>query len=355
VYQEKLEEMMAFLDAKEYITVKSLSDFPEFEGKPEEDYQEILRVTYGSREFEARMADPLTIKATLKESNKGDQTLLNSFLGLKSFMLQDQFHELDKLGLSKKELEEAGIGLVAGMMIMGKALTPLLAKYFPSDEYFRFSIHAHPFEGKKFTILLLPVRVKKQTIKKLNTSSLGVCTPWHTAACFEAADGSMQYLPSAELKKGYDIEVQLDQETRETFKEIFDLWDDDNNEALDVSEIKSAVLGGQKVAPSRGSFIQKLGHSNRRIKMQGAKTPSGIKLDTSHIDAVSVAGQRVHRCNLVDGFIEEKVKEVLGDEPLVSEEDPWLMLRLTIDRWDEERKHRLESIKATMLRPDFGI
>ena len=197
VYQEKLEEMMAFLDAKEYITVKSLSDFPEFEGKPEEDCQKILRVTYGSREFEARMADPLTIKATLKESNKGDQTLLNSFLGLKSFMLQYQFHELDKLGLSKKELEEAGIGLVAGMMIMGKALTPLLAKYFPSDEYFRFSIHAHPFEGKKFTILLLPVRVKKQTIKKLNTSSLGVC----------------------------------------------------NNEALDVSEIKSAVLGGQKVAP----------------------------------------------------------------------------------------------------------
>jgi len=117
VYRQELEEMIEFLDGKDYITVKSLRDFPEFDGKEEEDYQETLRELYGSREFEASVANAEAIKLKLKTC---DETFRNNFVGLRSFIVNDQIHRLEKEHgkLSLHQRQQMGNELAAGMMIV---------------------------------------------------------------------------------------------------------------------------------------------------------------------------------------------------------------------------------------------
>ena len=96
----------------------------------------------------------------MTECQKSDDQFAHDFGGLRTFMMEDQAEVLKARGLSKREYNEVADGLAKGMMIMGKALTKFVAKYFPADEYFRLSIHCHPFDGKKFTVLLLPTVIR---------------------------------------------------------------------------------------------------------------------------------------------------------------------------------------------------
>ena len=365
-YRERLEMLVDELSGKDYINIVSLKDFPEFQGQPEENYQEILRETFGSREFEKMIYDDKLFGERMKESQDGDKEFARNFKGLRAFMLQDQFQILQSQGLNKKEIKDKSNELAAGMMVMGKALTPFIQKYFPNEEFFRLSIHAHPFAGKKFTIALLPMQIRSK--KNMDSMSLGLGQPWHAAACYLAGEGKFLFQQSADLRKGFDVTYKVPESLKETFREIFDLLDTDGNHVMDLDEIQEAVLE-RGDAPShalyedivRTKIAEVLGEEPLSFDafIECLKKPEAVRLFSELLPAQL---SRKHHLNpqqqskFRHAFA--KLKAQSSDSVLVTatyQEKPWMYLRFSVDSTAGESKHRLSNIKASFIKPGFGL
>ena len=194
-YRCELEAMVRNVGAQRYITIRSLKDFPEFEGLPEAAYMHRLREVFGNRDFEAELASSERFGKKMESDNKFKHDLA----GLRGFMLKDQGPVLQQRGLTGKAADKEALAMAKGMMIQGKALTKFTEKYYPLPEYLRLSIHAHPFDGKKFTVLLLPCEVPSAPRGRVRSTSALICTPWHVSACFDADVGRPRYAQRAEF------------------------------------------------------------------------------------------------------------------------------------------------------------
>ena len=77
----------------------------------------MLHELYGNCEFEASIANPEAIKLKVKNC---DETFKNNFIGLRSFIVNDQIHRLEKKHgkLSLHQRQQMGNELAAGMMIV---------------------------------------------------------------------------------------------------------------------------------------------------------------------------------------------------------------------------------------------
>lgn len=174
-YREQLRGIVGEIqqDGEDYISITGLGDFPEFEGRKERDFQEILRQKHGDRDFEASVSTSETIKNKLKScQDENNLAFVQDFSGLRAFMQQDQKYILQRQGLGEGDAyRRRSDELAAGMMVMGKALTAFLSEHYPADQHLRLNIHNHPFDGKKFAILLLPVHVR---INKKNKNSSSI-------------------------------------------------------------------------------------------------------------------------------------------------------------------------------------
>ena len=363
-YREGLEKMIDHLDGNSYIKVMSLREFPEMKDKEEKDYQEILRETFGSREFEQMINDEKSFGEKMKESQNGDKKFARNSKGLRSFMLHDQFPILRAQGLNKQEIKEKSIELAKGMMTMGKALTRFLEKYFPAEEYFRLSVHAHSFEGKKFSVFLLPVVIRPK--KNMDSSSLGLHTPWHVAACYIAREGKFLFSQVAEIQKGYDVTLKLSEEMKETFKQMFSLLDYNGDGRMDLDEIHDAILDRGE-GPNhalyedivRAKIDEVLGEESLDHKafLEVLKKPEAVRL---FADLLPAQLSRKHQLTpqqqraFHNSF--DKLKEQTGDTILVTatfSEKPWMFIRLSVNSIGG--KYRLSNMKASFLRPGFGL
>ena len=185
VYYEGLKQMIHDAGADDIIKLISLSNFPEFRDVPECEISRKLNQEYGDPFFSNK----------LEKSLKENPEVLEKYLGLKKFMLQDQSHNLPGSPRSNKTKSFIQKN-VRGMMSQGVALDKFLKKQNYLKNYIRLSIHDHHPRKGKFAVDLF----KHETYQ-----SRGVlCTPWHNTILFDSLTGEFVIDHKANILANYD-------------------------------------------------------------------------------------------------------------------------------------------------------